>query len=105
MGNIVKLAERLDSGNADVFKKEAVAVLDFQESGLLLDFTDTKFVDSIGLGALVSILKQSAQRRKRVVLANLSQQVRQIFELTRLYRLFEIFPTVDEAAQALTENQ
>ncbi|NOY74803.1 MAG: STAS domain-containing protein [Kiritimatiellaeota bacterium] len=103
MENILKIAERLDLGNADVFKKEAVAVLDSPSPGLLVDFSETKFIDSIGLGALVSILKQSAQKRKRVVLANLSPQVRQIFELTRLYRLFEIFPNVEDAEAALAE--
>jgi anti-sigma B factor antagonist len=103
MENILKLAERLDSGNADVFKKEALAILESRNPGLLIDFSETKFVDSIGLGALVSILKQSAQKQKKVVLSNLSPQVRQIFELTRLYRLFEIFPTVEEAAEALKE--
>ena len=101
MENTLKLAERLDSTNADVFKKEAVAVLDARFNGLIIDFSGTKFVDSIGLGTLVSILKQSALKQKKVVLASLSPQVRQIFELTRLYRLFEIFATVDEAAAAL----
>lgn len=101
MENTLKLAERLDSTNADVFKKEAVAVLDSRFSGLIIDFSGTKFVDSIGLGALVSILKQAALKQKKVVLASLSPQVRQIFELTRLYRLFEIFATLDEATAAL----
>ena len=103
MENRLKLAERLDSNNADVFKKEAVEVLNSQSPGLLIDFSGTKFVDSIGLGALVSILKQSAQKQKKIVLANLSPQVRQIFELTRLYRLFEICPTVEDATAALAE--
>jgi anti-sigma B factor antagonist len=103
MENMLKLAERLDSSNSDVFKKEAVAVLDADFPGLIIDFSGTKFVDSIGLGALVSILKQSALKQKKVVLASLSPQVRQIFELTRLYRLFEIFATVDDAMTAMHE--
>lgn len=103
MKKTLTLAERLDSNNADVFKKEAVEVLNSPADRLILDFSGTKFVDSIGLGALVSILKQSAQKQKKVVLASLSTQVRQIFELTRLYRLFEIYDTVDEAKEALKE--
>lgn len=103
MENMLKLAERLDSTNADVFKKEAVAVLNTGAPGLIIDFSGTRFVDSIGLGALVSILKQSALKQKKIVLVSLSPQVRQIFELTRLYRLFEIFATVEEATAALAE--
>ena len=103
MENMLKLAERLDSTNADVFKKEAVDVLNTEVPGLIIDFSGTRFVDSIGLGALVSILKQSALKQKKIVLVSLSPQVRQIFELTRLYRLFEIFATVDEAMVALAK--
>jgi anti-sigma B factor antagonist len=103
MENILKLAERLDSNNSDIFKQEAIVVLDADFPGLIIDFSGTKFVDSIGLGALVSILKQSALKHKKVVLVSLSPQVRQIFELTRLYRLFEIFPTLEDAMTAMQE--
>ena len=96
---IIELDERLDAGNASELKSEAAKMIETGTGTLILDLKATKFIDSIGLGALVSILKQTAQNNSKVVLAALSPQVRQIFELTRLHRLFDIYESVEEAAE------
>ena len=98
---ILEVDERLDSENVDDVKSEAMKVIDAGRGGIILDMSDTKFIDSIGLGALVSILKQAAQKDMKIILCSLSPQVRQIFELTRLYRLFDIFDSVDEALKSI----
>ena len=99
---VLRVDERLDSENVDELKKKAFSVIDAGGgAGLILDMSDTKFIDSIGLGALVSILKQTAQKDMKIVLCSLSPQVRQIFELTRLYRLFDIYESVDAAMHSL----
>ena len=100
---VIKINERLDSGNVDALKKDVASNLEKSDVDLILDFSNTKFIDSIGLGTLVSILKQTAQKNVKVVLTSLSPQVRQIFELTRLYRLFDIVDSVDDAIQAMKE--
>jgi len=94
---IIRVEERLDSGNAGELKIKASELIASGTGKLILDLTDTKFIDSIGLGALVSILKQTAQNDSKVVLTSLSPQVRQIFELTRLYRLFDIYESPEDA--------
>ena len=99
---ILILDERLDSGNIEEFKKKTAALINSENREILLDFSATKFIDSIGLGSLVSILKQATQREKRVALCALSPQVRQIFELTRLYRLFDIFDSQEDASTAIS---
>ena len=101
---VIKLEERLDSENVADFKAESEQLLQSDVTAVILDFSSTKFIDSIGLGALVSILKQTAQKNKLVVLAAISPHVRQIFELTKLYRLFEIFDSVDEAEKTLSNR-
>ena len=99
---ILILDERLDSGNIEEFKTKTAALIDSEYTEILLDFSGTKFIDSMGLGSLVSILKQATQRKKQVALCALSPQVRQIFELTRLYRLFDIFDSREEASAAMS---
>ena len=101
---IIEIEERLDSENVDKFKKKSAESISSDTSAIILDFSSTKFIDSIGLGALVSILKQTEQHNKSVILAALSPHVRQIFELTKLYRLFEIYESVDEAKQAISNK-
>jgi len=97
---IVRVAERLDSANVEEFKQQAQAGL-ASAAGLVVDFSATRFIDSVGLGALVSLLKSCSQRRVPIALAALSPQVRQIFELTRLYRLFDIYDTPEQACSGL----
>ncbi|NOY82768.1 MAG: STAS domain-containing protein [Kiritimatiellaeota bacterium] len=97
---VVTVPERLDSASVDALKVEIQAALD-EAVGIVLDFSRTRFVDSVGLGTLVNLLKSASQRETPLALAGLTPQVRQIFELTRLYRLFDIFETVEQARGAI----
>ncbi len=101
--SVLKVAKRLDASNAVEFKTSAVAFLnDAAVKSLIIDFSETSFLDSAGLGALVSVLKAASQSKgRKFALASLSPHVRQIFELTKLYRLFEIYNSVEEASAEL----
>ena len=100
--NIIKVSKRLDASNVAEFKKDAIAALKKQSSGIVIDFSNATFLDSAGLGALVSILKTASQSDdKKIALASLPKQVRQIFELTKLYRLFDIYDSVEKAEAGL----
>ncbi|OGV37191.1 MAG: hypothetical protein A2020_08390 [Lentisphaerae bacterium GWF2_45_14] len=102
--NMIQVSKRLDASNVGEFKTESLSSLKNEKKGIIINFSETTFLDSAGLGALVSILKMAAQSdNKKIALASLSKQVRQIFELTKLYRLFDIFDTVEEA-QAFLEK-
>ena len=98
---VLKADERLDSNNADKFKSEIGEYVRGGGTALILDFTKTEFIDSIGLGALVSVLKLTNNNSAKVALCGLTPQVRQIFELTRLYRLFDIYENSREAEAAI----
>lgn len=68
---------------------------------LVIDLSQVSFIDSSGLGALLSGFKSANLRSGGLVLAGLQSRVQSMFELTRLHRVFEIFNTVDDAlAQA-----
>ena len=97
---VIALPERLDSASVDSLKVEVQAALE-ETKGIVLDFSRARFVDSVGLGTLVNLLKSETQQGIGLALAGLTPQVRQIFELTRLYRLFDIFETVEQAREAI----
>ena len=100
--HIVDATERLDAASVTEFKVTSKANIDKDDALVIVDFTHTKFIDSAGLGALVSILKSASQHENvKVALVALSPQINQIFELTKLYRLFDIYANVDEAEAAL----
>jgi len=66
----------------------------------VLDFSGVSFVDSSCLGALVSLLKSTRDAGGDFKLASLTDDVRSIFQITRLERVFEVFDTVEEAAES-----
>jgi anti-anti-sigma factor len=62
------------------------------------------FINSSGLGALVSILKDVRLVNGRMALCNLAPYVQEIFEITQLSNVFEICPTEKEAVSALASH-
>jgi anti-anti-sigma factor len=100
--HVLTAEERLDSGNIDTFKSNTAEFLNAGGVGIVIDFGQTKFIDSIGLGTLVSILKSTAQLEMKVFLCALSPQVRQIFELTRFNQLFDIFENIEDAKASMS---
>jgi len=65
---------------------------------VLIDFTSTGYIDSSGLGALVSLSKKLRDAGGDLRLAGLNEDLRTLFELTKLDTLFSI---ADSAEQAL----
>lgn len=65
---------------------------------LLVDLRDVTFMDSAGLGALVSIRKQTRVFRGSFGIVAPSRQVRRLLQLTSLDRVFPCFESVEAAA-------
>jgi anti-sigma B factor antagonist len=66
----------------------------------VLDFTQTPYIDSSGLGALVTIARRIREEGGDVRLAGLNDDLRQLFELTKLDTLFSISATPEQALAA-----
>src|SRR5262245_39113334 len=69
------------------------AVLDEIDRGgcrFVIDFANASYIDSAGLGVLVSLSKKIRENRGRLLLENLNEDLRTLFELTKLDTLFEI---------------
>ena len=89
--------ERLDAHNSGELKTQMLKLFEEGKNNLVVDLRAVRFVDSSGLGALVSGFKNASSRNGSLKLAGLQLQVKSMFELTRLHRVFEIFADVDEA--------
>ena len=77
--------------------KGAMKPLLTQNVRLVLDLSKVDFIDSTGLGALVSCLRQANAIGGAVKVAGLTKPARALFELVRMHRVFEIFNSTDEA--------
>ncbi|MEG4342603.1 STAS domain-containing protein [Microcoleus sp. A003_D6] len=62
---------------------------------VLVDFGEVTFIDSAGLMALVSGLKQAKKMGRRFSICSVSAGIRMVLELSQLDRVFEIFENVD----------
>jgi anti-sigma B factor antagonist len=89
--------ERLDAHNSNDLKITMQDQFASGKKNLLVDLNDVRFIDSSGLGALVSGFKNAISHQGSLKLASLQPQVKSMFELTRLHRVFEIFGTTAEA--------
>ncbi len=85
--------ERLDAHNANDLKAELLALFEQGKRNILIDLKDVRFIDSSGLGALVSGFKNAITNQGSLKLASLQTQVKSMFELTRLHRVFDIYPS------------
>jgi anti-anti-sigma factor len=64
---------------------------------LVINFDKVNFIDSSGIGLIVSIFKTMQQKEGKLALTNLSQKNLEIFTITRLNKILEIFPTEQDA--------
>jgi anti-sigma B factor antagonist len=94
--------ERLDAHNSGDLKAQMLKLFEEGKTSLVIDLRDVRFVDSSGLGALVSGFKNASSRNGNLKLSGLQLQVKSMFELTRLHRVFEIFTDVDEALDSFS---
>ena len=94
---VVKVEGQLIVGNRQELKDLVFAALDKGERRILIDFSQTGYIDSSGLGALVSISKRVREAGGELRLSGLNEDLRSLFELTKLDTLFAIAETPQQA--------
>ncbi|HEV8356056.1 MAG TPA: STAS domain-containing protein [Gemmatimonadales bacterium] len=94
---IVRIDGQLIVGNRQELKTLVQEGLDRGERRFLIDCTRTGYIDSSGLGALVSLAKKVREAAGELRIAGLNDDLRSLFELTKLDTLFHISPTAEEA--------
>jgi anti-sigma B factor antagonist len=94
---VVEVDGQLIVGNRHELKDLIQAALDNGERRVLVDFSKTGYIDSSGLGALVSISKRIREAGGELRLSGLNEDLRSLFELTKLDTLFTILETPEQA--------
>jgi anti-sigma B factor antagonist len=97
---VIRPARRLNMVSAP---RLSAAVADLIGSGharIVIDLSETEFIDSSGLGAMVSCLKKARQAGGDLRIAGAAEQARTVFRLTNLDRVLKTAPTAEAAAAA-----
>ena len=95
---VVEVDVQLIVGNRQELKQKVLDALESGSRKFLIDFTKTGYIDSSGLGVLVSLSKKIRDEGGDLRLAGLNDDLKTLFELTKLDTLFAI---TDSAAEAL----
>jgi anti-anti-sigma factor len=99
---VVKIGKALDFRNADEFKSTFQSKVDDGVRNFILDFSNTGILDSTGLGSIFSLYRRISPEDGQVVFADVSRPVQVVVQLTRTYKVFRQFPSVDAAQDALS---
>lgn len=86
---VLQIVGNLDADSVTRFKKQTYQLAEEGCRQFVIDFSDCPFVDSMGLGALISLLRKVRTQQGDVKITRLGKDVATIFEITRLNRLFE----------------
>lgn len=73
------------------FRVQINKLIEEGQKNFIFNFSECHFIDSTGLGALVSIYKKCAEKGGSIRLKALRPEVEKLFKLTRLDRVFEIY--------------
>lgn len=96
---VVDVEGQLIVGNRQELKNRLLEELEGGARKFLVDFTSTGYIDSSGLGVLVSLSKKVRELGGELRLSSLNEDLRTLFELTKLDTLFPIFGSRSEGLQ------
>ncbi|MBW4617021.1 MAG: STAS domain-containing protein [Desmonostoc vinosum HA7617-LM4] len=93
---VVEISGVLDGIRGNQLRREVSDTIADGADILLIDFKEVKFIDSSGLGALVRTMQIVKNADSNLFLCSVNDQVRMLFELTKLDRIFLTFADQDE---------
>ncbi len=95
---------RLDAGMAPALRACLNETIDAGRRKIVLDLAAVEFIDSSGLGSILSAVKHLGGNGELAV-ANLAEPIQSLFRLTRMDRVFAVYTTATEAATALARPE
>ena len=97
---VVSLQGSLELSQQEKFKETLLKQVTGDPCSLVINLKEVDFIDSTCLGALIAVARRLRERGGDVKLSNMTPEVRSIFQITRLEKVFEIFEGIDDAVSA-----
>jgi anti-sigma B factor antagonist len=101
---VISLAGEVDLYTAPEFKQQLLEVIGQGAKEVVVDFSDTTFIDSTTLGVLVGGVKRLRTNDGQLSLVSSDRNITKIFEITGLDRVFTIYGSRDEAIAAVVST-
>jgi len=100
---VFELDGRLDSVTSNQLEKSLMACLQAGEKNVVIDFSKVDYISSAGLRVLLMVAKKTKSVGGKAVLAALSNNVKEVFDIAGFTTIFSIFAAEDEALASLTK--
>jgi anti-sigma B factor antagonist len=96
---VVEVGHSLTAASVDAFRDQLASWQEAESdvTNFVVNLEKVDFMDSAGLGSLIAVLKRISERGGDMKIACLQKKPRMVFEITRAYKVFEIYETVDDA--------
>lgn len=102
---IIRLKGRLDTMDVPTLEERFKRTLAEGCQKVIVECSELRYVGSIGLGIFISSGKALASQGGKLCFAGLTEHVRSVFEMVGFYTLFEVFPTLAEALNAMSSQR
>ncbi len=99
--SILKIKGDVDLYSSPLVRKEILAILTKSNKNLLVDLEDVFYMDSSGVATLVEALQLTNRKGGKLRLFNLSRAIQDVFELSRLDKVFEICKDEERALEGI----
>ena len=103
--HVIALGGEVDLYTAPELKSQMLELIGNGATEVVVDFTDTTFIDSTTLGVLVSGVKRLREKGGTLSIVCSDRNITKIFEITGLDRVFTIYPTRAEALERLDSEE
>ena len=102
---VIHLSGQLTLGDGTAsFRKLIREALEHGKKSLVLDMSDVYYVDSSGLGEMVAAYTSVKNQGGKLKLLKLTQRVQDLVQLTKVYRVFEVFKDEDAALRSFADD-
>ena len=102
-GRVIAVRGEVDLFTAPALKDALTDAIEANVDRIVVDLTETRFLDSTGLGVLIGALKRLRARDGRLTIVNVDESIAKTFEITSLDQILTICATRDEAIAALDQ--
>ena len=96
---VIEIAGEIDVFTSHAFKAALTRELDHGHFDIVVDLSRVSYMDSTGLGVLVSTFKKAREHGGTITLVGLNRQLTKIFDMTGLCRIFDIERAQDQLSE------
>ncbi len=91
----INQADRLTAASAEGVKIELTKIVSESKESIVLDLSNIKFIDSTGIGVIISALKTARQNNVSFFLSNVQTDVMSLLKLMKLDKIFDLYTAED----------